>query len=300
VSSPRIALLLVLFCAACATTPPAPAGDARPALEGAAPRDLALEALSLDGLDGRMTTLSTLGEVVSRSLREAALREAEGGALTLASRQRLTEVRRAAFAVYKEGVLRIALVDGVLAHPGSEHLPEVVTFLRSPRARLAADKRARVFTSSGQKALALYLGERATKPPDEVRLRLVRGLLDASRESELMEALSYDASATFLSALEGELEGELEGAFRQWRAEETGRSTFARQIQKSLVLQSYFALIELSTAELAELAAFWQSPAGRWWADARIEAARAALKERAGAFEEELRARPREPAPAPA
>lgn len=303
-SSSRIVLSLALLLAAlpvaCATAETRAVWlDGEPVPEGMAAREVALEALYLDGLDTRVTRLSSLGEVVTQSLRQAAMREAEEGQLSLRSRQRLAEVRRAAFDVYREGLLRRALVEHVADREGHERLPEVLAFQRSPRARLAASKRERVASSSGQKALALFLGERAKKPPDEVRLRLIKGLLEASREAELMEVLSYDASATFLGALEGELEGELGAGFQRWREEETGRSTFAQQIQKSLLLQTYFALIELSRDELTALASFWQSPAGRWWADTRIESSKAVLEERAEAFVEELRLRPQDPPPAP-
>lgn len=312
VSSVSLRVRLTLACSAalftaCATADGArePASAARDddggsarqlAVDDDARRAAALEAAHLDGLSDKVEALSSLDAVLAQSFRGALLRDldAPSRGMTLAARARLDEISRVTRGAYAIDSLRAELAARLAERPGAAHLHEVRAFLRGPSWQRLAEARSFIRTPVGQKALATFLSEVASRPPDEAKLARVRELLRASRDVDLMSVLSFVATRAALEAVEGTLPRELSSGFDRWVDEQSASAeAFEQDITRSLLLQDYFAFHALEDRQLDDVLAFWRSDAGRWWAHARVDETKDLVEQRALRVKEELARRER-------
>lgn len=296
-----VPLLLALGGAAgCATTTAGlgvktpPAGPSREELERNVDvrRTLALEAMHLDGIDDRVRALSSLHVAMGEGLRGAYLRDLAAPRLSPEAHARLAEVRRAARDAYQEDSLRAELAQRFAEREGAVYLGEVRAFLLSSSWKRLSEARAYIRTPTGQKALAAFLAQIASRPPDERRLSRVKELLRASRDVELMSTLSYTATRLALEATLDMLPPELARGYDEWRSSQAeSAESFEQSVTRTLLLQDYFALHAVDDKQLEDVLRFWRSDAGRWWAAARVDETRALVEERALQMEEALRLR---------
>lgn len=256
-------------------------------------RAAALEAAHLDGLDEKVAALASLDTVLAQSFRGAFMRDlgSSSRGMTLPARSRLDEISRVARRVYAVDSLRADLAARLADRPGAAHLEEVLAFLQGPSWQRLSEARAFIRTPVGQKALATFLSEIASRPPDEKKLVRVRELLQASRDVDVMSVLSFVATRAALEAAQGTLPGDLSTGFEMWLDAQSEQSeAFERDIGRTLLLQDYFAFHAVDDRQLDDVLAFWRSDAGRWWAHARVDESRDLVQQRALRVKEELAA----------
>jgi hypothetical protein len=314
----RVALLaricsLALACAAavaCATdgsatdgsaaqddaTPPQPAAqanDAAPPLAEPArdPSADARLALHLDGLDTRVDRLAGIGSIVARAFEGALLRDADGPHRIEdgAAHAFLASLRREARDIYAADALRASLVEELAARDTKGALPLVVAWYETEIAETIREGRRDVSTPAGQRALASMLAQLPGRAPDETRLDKVRGLLEASRQAEVFLTLTFDTSSDVMEAIAPHLPSTMSGGADDWlTGQRAGRQSFSARVLRTLLFQDWYALRDLSDDDLATVINFWMSPAGRWYAGARIEAVQAVSRDRARQLGERL------------
>ncbi len=263
---------------------PAPAARVDLARDADARHAAALEAAHLDGLDEKVQALASLDDILAQSFRGAFLRDLDAPARGLppAARARLDQITRVTREAYASDSLRAGLAARLADRPGAAHLEEIRAFLRGASWGRLAEARAYIRTRPGQKALAAFLGQVAARPPDEARLARVKELLRASRDVELMSALSFVATRAALEAVEQTLPRELSGGFDRWlESQPASADAFTQEIQRTLLLQDYFAFSALEERQLDDVLAFWRSDAGRWWAHARVDETTDLVQQRA-------------------
>jgi hypothetical protein len=288
--------LLPLLATSCATQRGSDGGDTAPERAAETLHDLARRAIHLDNTDVSVDQLARIGDVTANAFRSALLRNTdESGQLDPVTRAWLDKLRASSARAFAGSELREALVDSIVA-ADKGHLPAVAAWLEEPLHQRIANARARVATPEGQAALGHAIARIAGEPPDPQRLTYVRTLHEAANRVDLFLAVSFDASSDLMAAMRPSLPAGLRDGDPSDEEQAAARAGFHTRVQRTLLLQGWFALRELSDGDLLAARAFWSSDPGRWYATTRVRGLRLLSLSRAQAVAEALADAPSPPA----
>lgn len=244
---------------------------ARPASPGLSmpPEVAAREIAHRLALDEQMFALSGLGGVYERSLSQMAQisqdDEVDPDQITRA----VAASRDAAAPAYASKQLLVD-VEAHLSGGSPAHLGAAVAYLRSTSADRLAVLRAELGTGPGQQRMARYLALLRQGPLDATLESQAERLLTAERELDLTVLMTWDAARRYAQLLAEVLPPAPE--------DEAVRDAFKGSARHRLKQTALYLAANAERETFDEHLRFWESPAGRWLAKARVDAVEEALR----------------------
>lgn len=250
---------------------------------GEAAHALAREALHLDDLDAQLLALSQLDSALASGIRGAFLREdvEDTAAPSPAERVRLDNALITVRKLLAPDAVRSVVVEEIATRPGAAQLHDVTRFLRSKAWGRLRSAFGFLRSPGGQRAFSDFLAGLATHPPEALHLEKVRRVLAGGHEVELALVFSHDAVRVAMTTLAPQLPATLRRELSQWEQRHAAeRENFRDSLQRTLTLQTYYALYALSDEDSEAVLRFWRSAAGKWWATTRLEVSAAVIRAR--------------------